>query len=164
MPQESKWAELRQQQLNTLSLSNTALAVTIDLGDWNELHPENKKGVAHRLALQAMKQVYGEKNLVASGPIFKSMKIEDSKIILTFSNVGTGLITKDNKAPGQFAIAGPDNKYVWANAIIKNNSVIVWYDSIKNPVSVRYAWADNPEGANLYNKEGLPASPFQAGK
>ena len=170
-PGESGWAELRQQQLNTLSVPNTALAVTIDLGEWNELHPENKKDVAHRVALQAMKLAYDDKKVIPSGPLYQSMRVEGEKIIINFSNAGSGLMAKPgaystnaNPELKYFAIAGPDKKFVWAKAIIENNSVVVWYDEIKNPVYVRYAWADNPAGANLYNKEGLPASPFEAGK
>lgn len=90
------------------------------------------------------------------------MKIEDGKIILSFSNIGNGLISIDGNELKHFAIAGSDKKFVWANAKIIDNKVIVWNENIKNPAEVRYAWADNPEGANLYNREGLPASPFRA--
>lgn len=159
-PSESGWAATRQAQLSTSKMKNTALAVAVDLGQWNELHPENKKDVGHRLALLARRLAYGEKKLVASGPIYKSMKIDGNKIILSFSETGGGLIAKGGEPLRYFAIAGVDKKYVWANAEIKGDKVIVWSDEIANPVSVRYAWADNPEGTNLYNKEGLPASPF----
>ncbi|HEV7780004.1 MAG TPA: sialate O-acetylesterase [Chitinophagaceae bacterium] len=164
-PQEkSNWAVLRQQQLQTLAVPYTGMVTAIDIGEWNDLHPENKKEVSHRLFLLAVKLVYGEKKLVASGPLYQSMKAEGNKFIIRFTSTGTGLITKDCNELKQFAIAGADGKYKWAKAIIKNNTVVTWNDEIKEPVSVRYAWADNPEGANLYNKEGLPASPFQAGK
>lgn len=159
-PQESSWAALRQQQLNTLTVPNTAMAVMIDAGDWNDVHPENKEIVGHRLALLARKNLYGEKSLVASGPLFQSLKTDGNKITLSFTNTGTGLAAKGNSELKQFSIAGADGKFVWARAIIKGNTVVVWSDEITNPVTVRYAWADNPEGANLYNKEGLPASPF----
>lgn len=163
-PVESHWAELRDAQLKTLSVPNTGMAVAIDLGEWNDIHPFNKKDVGERLALAAQKIAYGNKKIVHSGPIYKSMKINDNSVILSFENVGSGLMTKDGKELKYFAIAGEDGKYVWASAKIENNKVIVWNDEVKNPKFVRYAWANNPEGANLYNKEGLPASPFQAGK
>ncbi|MBC7890156.1 MAG: sialate O-acetylesterase [Ferruginibacter sp.] len=163
-PQESNWAALRQQQLNTLSVRNTAMAVAIDVGEWNDIHPENKQAVGQRLALLAVKNVYGEKSSVASGPLYQSMKKEGNRIIVTFSNTGSGLMTGTGNQLKYFAIAGANKKYLWANAIIKDNTVIVWNEEIQHPVSVRYAWADNPEGANLYNKEGLPASPFTTDK
>ena len=164
MPQESSWAALRQQQLNNLSIPNTAMAVIIDIGKWNDIHPENKKDVGYRLALLARKNVYGEKSLVASGPLYQSMKVNGNKVVLNFNNTGNGLVAKNSNELKQFSIAGPDKKFVWAKAIIKGNTVIVWSDEINNPVTVRYAWADNPEGANLYNREGLPASPFATDK
>lgn len=163
-PVESQWAELRDAQLKTLSVPNTGMAVAIDLGEWNDIHPFNKKDVGERLALAAQKIAYGNKKIVHSGPIYKSMKIKNNTVILSFENVGSGLMTKDGQELKYFAIAGEDGKYVWASAKIENNKVIVWNDEVKNPKIVRYAWANNPEGANLYNKEGLPASPFQAGK
>ena len=160
-PSESNWALFREAQLKTLSVKNTALAVGIDIGEWNDVHPLNKKDVGKRLALAAQKIAYGDKKVVGSGPIYKSMKINGNKIILSFTNVGGGLIAKGNDGLKQFAIAGADKKFIWAKAIIENNKIIVWCDEIENPVAVRYAWADNPDGANLYNKEGLPASPFR---
>ena len=162
-PAESNWALLREAQLNTLSVPNTALAVNIDLGEWNDIHPLNKKDVAHRLALGAEKLAYKE-NIVYSGPVYQSKQINGNKITLTFSNCGSGLVTKGGSELRQFAIAGEDGKFVWANAIIDKNKVVVWSDKVAYPVAVRYAWADNPEGANLYNKEGLPASPFRTDK
>jgi len=140
------------------------MAVTIDLGEWNDIHPLNKKEVGLRLALAAQKVAYGDKKIVSSGPLYQSMKVEGRKIILTFSNTGSGLVAKGGGELRYFAIAGADNKFVWAKARIENNKVIVWNENLLNPVTVRYAWADNPEGANLYNKEGLPASPFTTAK
>lgn len=160
-PQESEWASLREVQRKTLDIPNTGLVVAIDLGEWNDIHPMNKQDVGKRLALVAQKVAYGEDTIVYSGPIYQSMKIESNKVILTFSNTGSGLIAKDGGALKYFAIAGADKQFVWAEAKIENNKVIVWSDKINTPVAVRYAWADNPEGANLYNKEGLPASPFK---
>lgn len=160
-PSDSEWASLREAQLNALNVPNTAMAVAIDLGEWNDIHPLNKQDVGKRLALAAQKVAYGDKKVVHSGPLYQSMKKEGNKVVLTFSQAGSGLVAKGGGKLKYFAVAGPDNKWVWANAVIKGNKVIVWSEEIANPVAVRYAWADNPEGANLYNKEGLPASPFQ---
>lgn len=160
-PVESAWAELREQQRKLTSIPNTAMVVATDLGEWNDIHPLNKKDVGKRLALQAEHLVYGDRKTVYSGPIFKSMELKEGKLILSFNNVGSGLIAKGGTELKYFSIAGQDKKYVWARAKIVGEKVLVWSDEIPHPVSVRYAWADNPEGANLYNKEGLPASPFQ---
>jgi sialate O-acetylesterase len=164
LPSESQWAVLRESQLKTLSVPNAAMAVAIDLGEWNDIHPDRKKEVGERLALAAEKIAYGEKDIVYSGPIFQSATIDGNKIIISFNNTGNGLITNDGEELSQFAIAGSDKKFVWANAKIEGDRVIVWKDNIVNPMYVRYAWADNPDGANLYNKEGLPASPFRTDK
>jgi len=163
LPSESSWARLRESQLRTLSVPNTAMAVAIDLGEWNELHPDNKKDIGLRLALAALKIAYGE-NIVYSGPIYQSAIIDGNKMIISFTNTGSGLIANDGEELNQFAIAGADKKFVWAKAKIEGDKVIVWNEAITNPMYVRYAWADNPDGANLYNKEGLPASPFTTDK
>jgi sialate O-acetylesterase len=160
-PFESNWAELREAQLKTLAVPNTGMAVAIDIGEWNDIHPLNKEDVGKRLALAAQKVAYGDKDVVYSGPIYQSMKVEGNKIIITFTNIGGGLIAKGGGELKHFAIAGTDKKFIWAKAKIEGAKVIVWNDDITNPVAVRYAWADNPEGANLYNKQGLPASPFR---
>jgi len=164
LPSESPWAVLREAQLKTLSVPNTGIAVAIDLGEWNDIHPMNKKDVGIRLALAAEHVAYSEKNIVYSGPIYQSSKTVDNKIIISFNNIGSGLITNDGEELNQFAIAGADKKFVWAKAKIDRDKVIVWSDKIANPMYVRYAWADNPDGANLYNKEGLPASPIRTDK
>jgi sialate O-acetylesterase len=164
LPSESQWALIREAQLKTLSVTNTGMAVAIDLGEWNDVHPDKKKEVGIRLALAAEKIAYGEKEVVYSGPVYQSSKTEGNKITLTFSNTGSGLITIDGDELNQFAIAGADKKFVWANAKIEGDKVVVWNDDIQNPLYVRYAWADNPDDANLYNKEGLPASPFRTDK
>ncbi len=138
------------------------MVVTIDAGEWNDIHPLGKKVVGERLALAAQKLAYGNDNIVYSGPIFKSaVRVADS-IKIVFDHVGSGLITKGGGDLSSFAVAGADRKFVWAEARIQNNRVVVWSTEIKNPEYIRYAWADNPEGANLYNIEGLPASPFEA--
>ncbi len=163
-PAESNWAEVREIQRQTLSLPNTAMAVTIDIGEWNDIHPLNKEDVGKRLSIAAQKVAYGNKKVIYSGPTYASHVVEGNKIIVTFSNTGSALGSKENSALKYFTIAGADKKFVWANAKIEGNKVIVWSDEITNPVVVRYAWADNPHGANLYNKEGLPASPFTTEK
>jgi len=162
-PSESGWAMLRDAQLATLSVRKTGMAVTIDIGEWNDIHPLNKKDVGLRLALAAERIAYGEKGVVYSGPSYKSMKIVGNKALLTFTNVGGGLVARGETLK-QFAIAGKDLRFVWANAVIQNGKVVVWSEQVEHPFAVRYAWADNPEGANLYNKEGLPASPFRTDK
>lgn len=159
LPSESQWAELREAQLKSLSVSNTGMAVAIDLGEWNDIHPDNKKAVGDRLALIADKMVYG-KTVEASGPILQSAVPQGDKIILTFTHTGTGLIANDGEALREFAIAGADKKFVWAKAVIEGDKIIVSSEAVANPLYVRYAWADNPD-VNLYNKEGLPASPFR---
>jgi sialate O-acetylesterase len=120
----------------------------------------DKATVGERLALAAEKTACNETSMVSSGPIYQSSKVEGNKIIITFTNCGSRLIAREGKELEQFAVAGADKKYVWAKAIIEGNIVAVWSDEIKQPLYVRYSWADNPDGANLYNKEGLPASPF----
>jgi sialate O-acetylesterase len=163
LPSESNWAILRAAQLKALSVTNTAMVVAIDLGEWNDIDPDNKKTVGERLALAAFKNAYGEQ-LVSSGPIYQSAVAEGNKMVISFSNIGSGLITNDGEALSEFAIAGADKKFVWAKAVIEGNKIIVWNDVLPNPVYVRYAWADNPVNPNLYNKEGLPASPFTTEK
>lgn len=161
LPTESQWAAFREAQLKSLSVPNTAMVVAIDLGEWNDIHPDRKKEVGERLALAAEKIAYGEKNIVYSGPLYQSLQTRGNKLIVSFNNVGSGLTTIDGEDPNEFAIAGADKKFVWATTKIEGDKVIVWNDEVANPVYVRYAWADNPVDPNLYNKEGLPASPFR---
>jgi sialate O-acetylesterase len=162
LPSESNWAELRFAQFTSLSVPNTAMTVTIDAGEWNDIHPLEKKIVGERLALAARKLAYGDENVVYSGPIYNSLTREGDRLIIEFDHSGNGLMAKGGGDLNYFAVAGADKKFVWADAKIENNHVIVWSDDIPDPVWVRYAWADNPEWANLYNMEGLPASPFEA--
>jgi len=158
-PVESDWAELREAQLMTLDLPNTGMAVIIDIGEADDIHPKNKQDVGKRLALWALAKDYG-KNIVYSGPLFKRMNVEDGKAILSFDHVGGGLVVRDGGELKGFAIAGADRKFVWADAKIEGDKVVVSSDEVSEPVAVRYAWADNPV-CNLYNAEGLPASPFR---
>jgi sialate O-acetylesterase len=171
-PKGSSWRLLREAQLKTLSLPNTAMAITIDIGEPSNIHPIDKYDVGHRLALAARKSAYGE-NIVGSGPLYKSMTIKDNKIILSFAHVGSGLkigvsplATQGEQASAPstkltgFAIAGADHEFVWADAVIEGDKVIVSGSKVANPVAVRYAYSANPI-CNLYNKENLPASPFR---
>jgi sialate O-acetylesterase len=160
LQQNSGWAELRNVQLKlSQTIPQTGLAVAIDLGEWNDIHPLNKKDVGKRLALQARSIIYGEK-IVKDGPVYQSKTVDGNKIILSFKQ-GTNDLSPVNELKG-FAVAGADGIFKLATATIDGNKVIVWNDDVAQPVRVRYAWANNPDGANLYNKAGLPASPFQS--
>ncbi len=158
-PNESHWAELREAQLMTLALPNAGMATIIDIGDANDIHPKNKQDVGKRLALWALAKTYG-KDLVYSGPLYTSMEKKGQRIVLHFNHVGGGLVIGDGESLQGFAIAGADRTFVWADANIEGDTVVVSSDEVPEPVAVRYAWADNPV-CNLYNKEKLPASPFR---
>jgi sialate O-acetylesterase len=158
-PDESSWAELREAQSTTLSLPNTGMATIIDIGEAKDIHPKNKQDVGRRLALWALARTY-EKDIVYSGPLYKSMKVEGGKIRLFFDHVGGGLVAAGGEALKGFAVAGSDRKFVWADAKIDGDTVVVSSENVAQPVAVRYAWADNPV-CNLYNKENLPASGFR---
>lgn len=162
-PGESNWAELRHQQLLALKNPHTAMAVIIDVGEWNDLHPLNKRAVGERLALGARALAYGE-DITYSGPIYRSAEVRDGKVFISFDHVDGGLMARGGIPLRHFAIAGSDGKFRWAQAEIVGDQVAVWHDEVPDPSVVRYAWADNPEGANLYNKAGLPASPFTTEK
>lgn len=160
-PANSAWAELREaQSLTVKELPACGLAVAIDIGEAKNIHPKNKQDVGKRLELAALKIAYG-KNIVFSGPTYRSQQIKGNKIIIEFDNIGGGLVAKGGPLK-RFAIAGKDKKFIWANAVIKASTVIVSSPEVKNPVAVRYAWSDNPDGCNLYNKAGLPADPFRS--
>jgi sialate O-acetylesterase len=158
-PKQSNWAELREAQLMTLALPKTAMAVAIDIGETDDIHPGNKQEVGRRLALGALNVAY-DKELVHSGPLYDSMVIEKGRIRLRFKHTGSGLVSKGGEPLEGFAVAGKDKKFVWAESRIDEGEVEVSSRDVPNPVAVRYAWADNPV-CNLYNKEGLPASPFR---
>jgi sialate O-acetylesterase len=158
-PGDSAWAELREAQLMTLELPNTGMAVIIDIGEANDIHPKNKQDVGKRLARWALAKTYG-RDVVYSGPLYTTMQKKGHEIILSFDHVGSGLIARGGEPLKGFAIAGADRKFVWADARIAGDQVVVSSDQVVDPVSVRYAWADNPV-CNLYNKAGLPASPFR---
>lgn len=180
-PTESDWAELRESQSNVLDLPNTGMAVLIDLGEADDVHPRNKRDVGERLAKIALAKDYG-KDIAFSGPVYQEMRIEAGKIHLKFGHTEGGLIAsalpatyeicsaKGQTAPlirnspqselEGFTVCGEDRKWVWANAKVNENTVIVWSDQVTNPIAVRYAWAANPT-CNLYNGAGLPATPFR---
>jgi sialate O-acetylesterase len=158
-PGESAWAELREAQTMTLSLPNTGMATIIDIGEAKDIHPKNKQDVGKRLALWALARTY-KKDVVPSGPIYRSMIVDDGEAMLNFDHVGGGLVARGGEALKGFAIAGADRKFVWADAKIMGNTIVVRSDDVPELVAVRYAWADNPV-CNLYNKEDLPAGPFR---
>ena len=171
------WAKIRIAQLKSLCISNTAMAVTIDTGDAN-VHPKNKYDVGERLARLALVKDYGRKDLVLTGPLYKGMKVESGKIRIFFDYAGKGLMVgkKNGMDPvvedvgaklKRFAIAEVDPsaqgkmKWAWAEAVIDGDTVVVSSPEIHKPVAVHYAYSQNPAGCNLYNKDGLPASPFR---
>lgn len=159
---DAAWAVSREMmRLVARSVPNTGVAVSIDTGDEILLHPMDKKPVGLRLSYLALKKTYG-KDFVEYGPFYKSHHVEGSKIVLTFDSVGSGLATGKEGPLDSFAIAGKDRKFVWADAKIKHDTVVVSAKGVPAPAAVRYAWAMNPSRRNLlYNKEGIPASPFR---
>ena len=161
-PGESNWAELREAQTKTLALPNTGMALAIDIGEADDIHPRNKQDVGKRLALNAFKIAYG-KDVVHSGPMYEAVEFKDRKAFVSFSETGSGLEIKDRYGYLKgFTVAGPDRKFRWAKAeLIDDKTVVVYSEEVSNPVSVRYGWANNPDDVNLYNKEGLPANPFR---
>jgi sialate O-acetylesterase len=161
VPRDSEWAELREAQTMTLSLPQTGQAVITDIGDADDIHPGNKQDVGLRLALNALYKDYGKKDLVYSGPVFKSMSITGNKAIIEFNNIGKGLVVKNKYGYIEgFTIAGADKKFKWAQAYLDGKKVIIYSDNVSNPVAIRYSWENNPD-VNLFNKEGLPAAPFR---
>jgi len=174
LSQSLKWANARQCQLNALAITNTGMAVTIDISaDGTEnMHPRNKLDVGERLARWALARDYGKTNIVVSGPLYRNMKVEGNRIRLFFDHLGGGLMAgaKEGREPAReikdgklqcFAVAGVDKKWVWADAAIDGDTVLVFSPNVPQPVAVRYAYTQNPEGCNLYNRAGLPASPFR---
>jgi sialate O-acetylesterase len=160
-PVESSWAQIREAELETaLSVPKTGLAVAVDIGSADSIHPLDKPEVGRRLALIAEATVYGQKDVVYSGPLCEGMKIDGSTAWLKFKHVEGGLTAKDGPALKGFALAGADGKFYWAEGKIEGDTVALRSAKVAAPVRVRYAWADNPE-CNLYNKAGLPASPFE---
>lgn len=166
------WAKIREAQRKALNIKHTGMAVIIDIGQANDIHPRNKQDVGWRLAQWALHQTYDKQDIVPSGPLFKSHQVDGDSIRVTFDNVGGGLIVgkKEGLEPtkevadgklARFAIAGEDKQWHWADATIDGDTVVVRSKDVAKPVAVRYAFSMNPAGANLYNKEGIPASPFR---
>ncbi len=161
---QASWAELRAVQAQALSIPNTFMVVTIDVGEAKNVHPPDKLPVGTRLAVAALATVYDRKpEGLYSSPMFESMKVDGSKVIVKFKNADGGLITTDGQNPTGFAIAGADERYFWADATIDGESVMLTTDKVPFPATVRYAWADNPK-VNLCNRSNLPAAPFMAGE
>jgi sialate O-acetylesterase len=169
------WAKIREAQTKALDIPHTGMAVAIDLADAHnprDIHPRNKQDVGGRLAQWALHQTYDKKNLVPTGPLYKSHKVKDNMIHLSFDHVGKGLMVgkKTKLEPTaevkggkleHFSIAGEDKKWVWADAAIEGDTVVVSSKEVKKPVAVRYGFTMNPANANLYNKDGIPALPFR---
>lgn len=161
---DSRWAEFRETQRLALAEKNTGMAVAIDIGEAYDIHAKDKQDVGARLERAALAKAYG-KRLTWSGPLYKSTKVKNGEVYLRFDQVGKGLCvgTPDalKKDLEGFIVAGPDRKFVWAKArIVGKDKVALSADGMENPIAVRYAWAENPI-CNLYNSEGLPASPFR---
>lgn len=160
-PHRSQNPEIREAQLLTYrNVPNTGIVVTTDNGDSLDIHPRNKKLVGERLSLWALRNQYGKKNLVVSGPLYKSMKVDGNKIRIEFDFAGEGLRAKEGGELTEFTIAGEDQKFVAAKAVIEGNKVVVWSDDITKPAAARFAWKNIPN-PNFYNMAGLPASPFR---
>jgi sialate O-acetylesterase len=171
-PAGGEWGPIRDAQRRCLTIPGTGMASAIDLGDAEDIHPKNKADVGERLALWALRDLYGQRDVVVSGPIFREMEIEGQRVRLQFDHVGGGLVsgTKAGRAPVEFspepnlqrfAIAGADRRWHWAEAVIEGETVVVSSPQVPAPVAVRYAYCSNPAGANLYNRAGLPAAPFR---
>ncbi len=160
LPEESNWATLRQAQLDVLNLENTGIVVTLDLGEWNDVHPVQKRPVGERVALVARHLAYGD-SLTCTGPIIKSASWDGEDVKLVFDQVGSGLISGNGEPLAHFALAGSNMEFEWVNARIDEDKVVLSGYKGDAPILVRYGWADNPNFANLYNREGLPAAPFE---
>jgi len=161
-PADCPWAELREAQTMTLGLNNTGMAVIIDIGEAADIHPRNKQDVSKRLALNALANTYGRTELPYSGPMYDHLEVEGNTIRLFFTHLNGGLRCASDKLTG-FAIAGEDRTFVWADAHLDGDTVVVSSPQVPHPVAVRYGWDNNPL-CNLYNQAELPASPFRTDK
>jgi len=171
-PAGGGWGKIRDIQRRCLEIPHTGMASAIDIGDADDIHPKNKADVGERLALWALVNDYGKADLVSSGPLYAGMEVKGGNVRLKFTSTGGGLMVgkKTGRAPteedksaklARFAIAGEDRNWAWAEAVIDGDTVVLRAAGVPNPVAVRYAYAMNPEAANLYNRAGLPASPFR---
>jgi sialate O-acetylesterase len=159
--EENAWAFLRESISHFQEMAPAAgMAIAIDVGDPDDIHPRKKRPVGERLARQALVHSYG-RALVPGGPRYRSMARQGNQIIVSFDDAGSGLVRSDGKPLCWFEVAGADRKFVPADARIENDAVVVSSAYVSDPVAVRYAWANNPVGCNLGNREGLPASPFR---
>jgi sialate O-acetylesterase len=174
-PADVGWGAIRDAQRRCLAIPHTGMASAVDVGDADDIHPKNKADVGERLALWALAGPYGKSGVVASGPLFEKLAIDGGKARISFTHTGGGLMVarKSGRAPAvedksakvrRFAICGADKKWVWADAVIDGETVVVSSPEVAEPVAVRYAFGSNPDGANLYNRAGLPASPFSAAR
>jgi len=163
-PVESDWAELRQAQLETLSIQNTGMVVAIDLGEWNDIHPLNKKDVGHRLALLAKMLAYKEDKILISSPIPDKVKYFDNHVMIHFNSSSGKLKTRNNEPVKYVSVSNDGVNFFWAEVEIIGSSIKVWNDNVSKPSVVRYAWSDNPASANLVSEVGLPVSPFEVRK
>ena len=161
-PADEPWSHLREAQRQTaLHTRHSGLIVTIDIGEAHDIHPKNKLDVGKRMARWALVEVYGKK-MTKSGPMIRAVRIAGPKVILTFDEVGSGLRIRDGARLDEFAIAGADHKWIWADAkIVGQDRVEVWSASVAKPIAVRYAFNNNPKHPNLTNETGLPAAPFR---
>jgi sialate O-acetylesterase len=155
----STWAELREAQTMSLSLANTGMAVTTDIGNSTDIHPKDKQDVGKRLAAIALHNVY-KREMVYSGPTYESMKVEGNKVKVYFTNIAGGLMAKNGDLKG-FEIAGSNKQFHAATAAIEGDHVVLYSDNVSDPVAVRFGWMDDAGEDNLFNREGLPASPFR---
>lgn len=162
VPTDEAWSHLRDAQRKVfLQIPNTGLIVTIDIGEADDIHPTNKLDVAKRLLRWSLVDVY-QRPIPKSGPVFSKATFKKKKVIVYFSEVGTGIKSCDGKPLQEFAIAGPDKKWTWAKAEIKGkNKVVVWSEAVPHPEAVRYAFNNNPVNPNLSNETCIPASPFR---
>ncbi|MEM8875634.1 MAG: sialate O-acetylesterase [Planctomycetota bacterium] len=163
-PSDTDWSHLREAQRMTLDkLDHTGMAVAIDIGEADDIHPRNKADVGDRLARWALHDVYGETDVVRGGPTFEQARTLGNRVLVRFGDVADGLQTRGGERLGGFTVAGADGVFHEATAVISDDrrSVLVGSDAVPGPVAVRYAWKDNPEDANLINSVGLPAGPFR---
>ncbi len=159
-PRKSNWAALREAQSSVLRLPGAGMAVTTDVGDPVDIHPTDKQTVAYRMRMEALRLAYG-RDIVSSGPRYAGMKVEGDKVRVSFTDAGSGLAARGGELR-RFAVAGRDGVFHWGRAVIDGSDVVVSAPEVKEPVAVRYAWDDNPIDANLFNKEGFPASGFRS--
>jgi sialate O-acetylesterase len=158
-PGDSHWAELREAQAGALGLPKTGMVVSADTGEEHQMHPADKQDIGHRLALLAEKEAYDQQDVTDSGPLFTGVQIKGGQAVVSFTHTGGGLAAKGGALKG-FAIAGDDGHFVWADAKIDGDKVIVQSAQVPSPLAVRYAWADFPD-CDLFNKANLPAAPFR---